>query len=531
MQAQRKVTKLKSGLHEGTEREPIDSLEVFEHLRDITDPEHPYTLEQLNVVEERLIEVQDAKSRVKVQFTPTVPHCSMATLIGLSIRVKLLRALPQRFKVDIQITPGAHSSEAAVNKQLADKERVAAALENPNLLDMVNRCLASSEGPAVQPSALPCLRLRASPTILHAARHQHLAVPLGMDLARDCYADIRGRSVLITGAAGGIGSHTARLLAAAGAGRLWLADLRSGPLQSLAEQLQADHPGCEVVACPPLDLGSQDSVHRWADAWQAGRAALPSTSRRPLPAASTAASSSSSSRVSGGGLSAAVSAGPGRSSGVRAGARAGGSVPALDVLINNAGANFMGVEPWSTEQGVAGLAQVNFLGPYTLTRRLAPQLLAGRGGAGGRVVNVASVMHRQPRPLAAVWPSWLTRRFSQLPPEPHLFLKDWWRGGAYRCCKLANVVFTLLLEQQRERLAAQGRPGITALAVDPGAVYSGIWATSRWLGRPPGSWVLSSLFAPPADAAATSFHAAAAKEVQGGQYFARGLFASPAIVQ
>ncbi|KAL6763351.1 hypothetical protein V8C86DRAFT_2499468 [Haematococcus lacustris] len=175
----------------------------------------------------------------------------------------------------------------------------------------------------------------------------------------------------------------------------------------------------------------------------------------------------------------------------------------------------MGVEPWSTEQGVAGLAQVNFLGPYTLTRRLAPQLLEGRGGAGGRVVNVASVMHR----------------FSQLPPEPHLFLKDWWRGGAYRCCKLANVVFTLLLEQQRERLAAQGRPGITALAVDPGAVYSGIWATSRWLGRPPGSWVLSSLFAPPADAAATSFHAAAAKEVQGGQYFARGLFASPAIVQ
>jgi hypothetical protein len=41
----------------------------------------------------------------------------------------------------MQITPGAHSSEAAVNKQLNDKERVAAALENPNLLDMVNRCV------------------------------------------------------------------------------------------------------------------------------------------------------------------------------------------------------------------------------------------------------------------------------------------------------------------------------------------------------------------------------------------------------
>lgn len=35
----------------------------------------------------------------RVQFTPTVQHCSMATLIGLCIRVKLLRALPPRFKV------------------------------------------------------------------------------------------------------------------------------------------------------------------------------------------------------------------------------------------------------------------------------------------------------------------------------------------------------------------------------------------------------------------------------------------------
>ena len=33
-----------------------------------------------------------------------------------------------------------------VNKQLNDKERVAAALENPNLLDMVDECLAPSYG-------------------------------------------------------------------------------------------------------------------------------------------------------------------------------------------------------------------------------------------------------------------------------------------------------------------------------------------------------------------------------------------------
>ena len=65
----------------------------------------------------------------------------MATLIGLCVRVQLLRALPSRFKVDVYVAPGSHSSEHAVNKQLNDKERVAAALENPMLLDKVNLCL------------------------------------------------------------------------------------------------------------------------------------------------------------------------------------------------------------------------------------------------------------------------------------------------------------------------------------------------------------------------------------------------------
>eukprot|EP01023_Acetabularia_acetabulum_P020166 TRINITY_DN203_c0_g2_i1.p2 TRINITY_DN203_c0_g2~~TRINITY_DN203_c0_g2_i1.p2 ORF type:complete len:163 (+),score=20.32 TRINITY_DN203_c0_g2_i1:142-630(+) len=125
-------------------REPIDTLEVFEHIRDITDPEHPYTLEQLNVVSEDQINVDDEKGLIRVEFTPTVDHCSMATLIGLCVRVKLLQCLPPRFKVDIFLSEGSHSSEAAVNKQLNDKERVAAALENPNLISMVDKCLQAS---------------------------------------------------------------------------------------------------------------------------------------------------------------------------------------------------------------------------------------------------------------------------------------------------------------------------------------------------------------------------------------------------
>ncbi|EAN92116.1 hypothetical protein C3747_15g236 [Trypanosoma cruzi] len=122
-------------------RDPIDSLEVFHHIRSIRDPEHPNTLEELKVVEPELIRVDEVKQTVRVQFTPTVPHCSMTTLIGLCISLKLQRSLPRGTKVDVYVTPGSHEQEEQVNKQLNDKERVAAALENKNLLNVVESCL------------------------------------------------------------------------------------------------------------------------------------------------------------------------------------------------------------------------------------------------------------------------------------------------------------------------------------------------------------------------------------------------------
>ncbi len=127
------------------ERDPFDSLEIFELIRKLNDPEHPLTLEQLNVLSYDNIHVNDEESTIVIYFTPTIPHCSMATLIGLCIRVKLLRSLPVRFKVTIKIFPGSHQSEDAVNKQLNDKERVAAALENSHLLEVVNKCIAHTD--------------------------------------------------------------------------------------------------------------------------------------------------------------------------------------------------------------------------------------------------------------------------------------------------------------------------------------------------------------------------------------------------
>ena len=113
------------------EPEPIDADEVFgaifsvarldsklngalieDLIRSISDPEHrSMTLEQLAVVS--VPQVTVTPNHVLVEFTPTVPHCGMSTLIGLSIRVRLLRALPTRFKVDIRVKPGSHQSEHA----------------------------------------------------------------------------------------------------------------------------------------------------------------------------------------------------------------------------------------------------------------------------------------------------------------------------------------------------------------------------------------------------------------------------------
>ncbi|CAG8563611.1 1044_t:CDS:2 [Funneliformis caledonium] len=128
----------------------IDSQEVFDLIRSISDPEHPLTLEELNVTQLEHVLVDDDKDRVKIEFTPTIPHCSMATLIGLCIRVRLLRSLPERFKVDINVRKGTHQSEQAVNKQLNDKERVAAALENAHLLEVVNQCLTTAHSRSIK---------------------------------------------------------------------------------------------------------------------------------------------------------------------------------------------------------------------------------------------------------------------------------------------------------------------------------------------------------------------------------------------
>lgn len=117
----------------------FDKYEIFDIIRNISDPEHPnLTLEQLNIVHLELITIENSINFLEVLYRPTIPNCINATLIGLMIRVKLHRSLPTRFKIDVKIQPGKSDNIAEINKQLNDKERVLAALENPNLRRLIN---------------------------------------------------------------------------------------------------------------------------------------------------------------------------------------------------------------------------------------------------------------------------------------------------------------------------------------------------------------------------------------------------------
>ncbi|KAK2759074.1 hypothetical protein FQN54_003173 [Arachnomyces sp. PD_36] len=131
--------------------EPIDEQEIYDLISTIRDPEHPISLGSLSVVSLPDISISPSLPStptsplrtVSVLITPTITHCSLATVIGLGVRVRLEQSLPPRFRVDVRVKEGTHTTVEETNKQLGDKERVAAALENGNIRGMVGDMLKS----------------------------------------------------------------------------------------------------------------------------------------------------------------------------------------------------------------------------------------------------------------------------------------------------------------------------------------------------------------------------------------------------
>uniref|UniRef100_A0A2C9WCB8 Uncharacterized protein n=1 Tax=Manihot esculenta TaxID=3983 RepID=A0A2C9WCB8_MANES len=81
----------------------VDPLEIYDILYLRYYPEHPYSLEQLSVLSEESITVDDKLGRILITFTPTIQHCSMATVIGLCLRVKLQECFPPHYKNEVEL--------------------------------------------------------------------------------------------------------------------------------------------------------------------------------------------------------------------------------------------------------------------------------------------------------------------------------------------------------------------------------------------------------------------------------------------
>ena len=117
-------------------------------IRIIRDPEHPYTLSQLRVVSPKLVKFLSASSTLLVQFKPTVPTCSLTSLIGLCIRERILQnfVVDPAWKLLVISVEGSHEKSEEINKQLCDKERVAAAMENENVVLLIRNCIEDRYG-------------------------------------------------------------------------------------------------------------------------------------------------------------------------------------------------------------------------------------------------------------------------------------------------------------------------------------------------------------------------------------------------
>jgi NAD(P)-dependent dehydrogenase (short-subunit alcohol dehydrogenase family) len=158
-----------------------------------------------------------------------------------------------------------------------------------------------------------------------------------MAYTRDSVPDLTGRTAVVTGANGGLGLQTAKVLAAAGAHVVMAMRDQTKAAAAVAE-IRGEAPDAALEPVP-LDLASQASVTDAAKQVLAGHGSI-------------------------------------------------------DILVNNAG--LMAVPERTTADGYELQLGVNHLGHWTFTAGLMPALLAAPAA---RVVTVTSTAHHLGRPL------------------------------------------------------------------------------------------------------------------------------------
>ncbi|KAF5827890.1 hypothetical protein DUNSADRAFT_18581 [Dunaliella salina] len=273
-------------------------------------------------------------------------------------------------------------------------------------------------------------------------------------------SSLNGKTALVTGATSGIGLETAKSLAVQGA-TVILGVRNLDAARQFVENTRKEYPSTQfVVPKQPLDLMSQDSVRKFAEEVNKDN-------------------------------------------------------KELNILVNNAGVSFM--KKYFTSDNVGGIAQTNYLGPYTLTRLLEKKLVSSKA----RVVTVASITHR-------------TARIK----DPKAFLTEW-RSGFYEHSKLANVLFAYELQRRL------GLHGLTSCVADPGGVRSNIFNSSPMLSKGMYKKMIDMCYSPPYDGAQSIIYAATVpwekdravvdgtpvSPAQDLRYYSRGLFNHPIITR
>lgn len=202
--------------------------------------------------------------------------------------------------------------------------------------------------------------------------------------------DMVGRTVVITGATDGIGRITAERLAQRGA-RVAIVGRNPAKVSATVSEIARAAPDAPEITAVIADLSVQAEVRRAA-------------------------------------------------------AELDAALPAVDVLVNNAGAIY--AEHEQSADGVERTMALNHIGYFLFTKHMLPAL---RRGAAARIVVVASEAHRG----------------AALHLDDLLFRhRRWTSWGAYCESKLANIMFTYALAR---RLRGTG---ITANCLHPGFVQS-----------------------------------------------------------
>lgn len=127
-------------------------------IRTIRDPEKPNTLEELEVVTEKCVEVQELGEEeylIIIRFSPTVPHCSLATLIGAAasplFSIKSSSDLLKRSRVCAVVAMAAESDGVFACRSLPPGEAAAVfALQTQGERHNLRWCL---QGPRPEPTS------------------------------------------------------------------------------------------------------------------------------------------------------------------------------------------------------------------------------------------------------------------------------------------------------------------------------------------------------------------------------------------